>query len=67
MAELFRDMEGDGRARGVTEYSISQTTLEQVFLRLAKKQRDDDEEDMKGAAEIQAPSTDEIAIGQGVL
>ena len=43
LADLFRDMEGDGRARGVTEYSISQTTLEQVFLRIAKKQRDDEE------------------------
>jgi|EP01043_Picozoa_sp_COSAG02_P037002 hypothetical protein len=68
LAELFRDMEGDGRARGVTEYSISQTTLEQVFLRLAKKQRDDDEDDTEGAAETEASSSGEnteIAIGQG--
>ena len=70
MAELFRDMEGDGRARGVTEYSISQTSLEQVFLRLAKKQRDDDEDDTESAAETEASSSSvntEIPIGQGVL
>lgn len=54
LAELFRDMEGEGRARGVTEYSISQTTLEQVFLRIAKKQRDDEEDEVEGAAETRA-------------
>eukprot|EP01043_Picozoa_sp_COSAG02_P013808 COSAG02_NODE_558_length_20348_cov_6.479431_20_plen_73_part_00 len=58
LAELFRDMEGDGRARGVMEYSISQTTLEQVFLRIAKKQRDEDEDDTKDAAGAQASSGD---------
>ena len=54
LAELFRDMAGEGRARGVTEYSISQTTLEQVFLRIAKKQRDDEEDEVEGAAETRA-------------
>ena len=39
LADLFRGMETKGRSRGVSEYSISQTTLEQVFLRIAKKQR----------------------------
>ena len=32
-----------GRGAGVQEYSISQTTLEQVFLRIAKKQKSDED------------------------
>lgn len=65
MSELFRDMEAEGRARGVTEYSISQTTLEQVFLRLAKKQIDSDEEEVGGGAGIDDSASP--TIDQGVL
>ena len=65
MSELFRDMETEGRARGVTEYSISQTTLEQVFLRIAKKQIDSDDEEVGGGAEFD--DSDSPTIDQGVL
>ena len=43
LAQLFGQMEGGGRGAGVQEYSISQTTLEQVFLRIAKKQKSDED------------------------
>lgn len=67
MAELFRDMEGQGRAHGVKEYSISQTTLEQVFLRLAKKQKCDDDDENHDTAESGNSALGGSEIGQGIV
>eukprot|EP01027_Heterolobosea_sp_BB2_P015159 GEZU01021715.1.p1 GENE.GEZU01021715.1~~GEZU01021715.1.p1 ORF type:complete len:838 (+),score=194.35 GEZU01021715.1:69-2582(+) len=42
LAHMFRVVEANKRALGVIDYSISQTTLEQVFMNFAKAQIEDE-------------------------
>lgn len=40
-SELFGFMERNRESLNVEDYSINQTTLEEIFLEFAKQQRDD--------------------------
>ena len=40
LPEIFDDLERHREAAGIADYSLSQTTLEQVFLRLASSSQD---------------------------
>eukprot|EP01087_Luapelamoeba_hula_P023615 TRINITY_DN8712_c0_g1_i4.p1 TRINITY_DN8712_c0_g1~~TRINITY_DN8712_c0_g1_i4.p1 ORF type:complete len:1796 (+),score=315.58 TRINITY_DN8712_c0_g1_i4:95-5482(+) len=39
-AELFEELETNGHSLGIESYGISQTTLEEVFMRLAQEEED---------------------------
>jgi len=45
LAEVFRKFEAAKSKLSITEYAISQTSLEQVFLRFAKEQDQEDEQE----------------------
>eukprot|EP00898_Chlorokybus_atmophyticus_P008904 jgi/Chlat1/9014/Chrsp94S08294 len=44
LAAVFRAVESNRVALGISDYAVSQSSLEQVFISFAKQQTDDDEE-----------------------
>jgi len=43
LPQVFNEIEENGKSLEITDYSFSQTTLEQVFLKFANQQKDEGE------------------------
>ena len=45
LAEMFETLENGKHEHGIVQYALSQTTLEQVFIQLAKEQNEDSQDE----------------------
>ncbi|XP_051028674.1 phospholipid-transporting ATPase ABCA7 [Acomys russatus] len=61
LAQVFRELAAQGKAHGVEDFSVSQTTLEEVFLYFSKDQGEEEEGSLQktGAGEVSTPSWQE--------
>lgn len=61
LARVFRELAAHGPDHGVEDFSVSQTTLEEVFLYFSKDQGEDEEEnDKKEEVEVGADPTPDL-------